>query len=378
VDEPTYTAGWLRGMPRWVPRLLLLVALVIIGLFFGLGVLRQLRDFLVLVLIAAFLSIALEPGVAYLASRGIRRGLGTWMMFLIVIVMGGTFIAAMIPLIVDQILELIDRAPDYIDDLSTLADRFGIDLSADRVSDALAGADADLQTYAADIAGSVFGVGTRLLTTVFQGLTVALFTFYFTAEAPKIRRGIASLLPVGRQRHVIRVWDIAIEKTGGYFYSRALLALVAAAVTWLVLSIIGVPFPLALALWVGVLSQFVPVVGTYIGGALPALIALLESPGKAVWVIVYIVAYQQLENYVLSPRVTARTMSLHPAVSFGSAIVGATLLGAPGAIMALPVAATFQAFISTYIQRYEVLGEEPGIGDQPAVGDPVAGAEPDG
>jgi predicted PurR-regulated permease PerM len=362
-------------MPRWAPRLLLLGALVIIGLFFGLGVLRQLRSLLVLILIAAFLSIALEPGVAYLASRGIRRGLGTWVMFLIVIVIGGTFIAAMIPLIVDQILELINRAPDYIDDLSSLADRFGIDLSADRVREALAGADADLQSYAADIAGSVFGVGTRLLTTVFQGLTVALFTFYFTAEGPKIRRGIASLLPVARQRPVIRVWDIAVEKTGGYFYSRALLALVAAAVTWVVLTIIGVPFPLALALWVGVLSQFVPVVGTYIGGALPALIALLESPGKAVWVIVFIVAYQQLENYVLSPRITSRTMSLHPAVSFGSAVVGATLLGAPGAIMALPVAATFQAFISTYIQRYDVIADQLGEDDQVPAGGEVPAAE---
>lgn len=372
VDEDTYTAGWLRGMPRWVPRLLLLTAAVMIALFFGLGVLRQLRDLLVLILIAAFLSIALEPGVAYLASKGIRRGLGTWVMFLLVIIMGGTFVAAMIPLIVDQVLELIDRAPRYIDDLSSLADRFGIDLSADRVRAALAGADADLQSYAADIAGSVFGVGTRLLTTVFQGLTVALFTFYFTAEAPKIRRGIASLLPVERQRHVIRVWDIAIEKTGGYFYSRALLALVAAAVTWLVLSIIGVPFPLALALWVGVLSQFVPVVGTYIGGALPTLIALLESPSKAVWVIVFIVAYQQLENYLLGPRITARTMSLHPAVSFGSAIAGATLLGAPGAIMALPVAATFQAFISTYVQRYEVIGDEAVAGEASAASAPDA------
>jgi len=261
----------------------------------------------------------------------------------------------MIPLIVDQVIELIDRAPSYVDDLSSVAARLGIDLSADRLREALSGVDADLQSYAADVAGSVFGVGTRLLTTFFQGLTVALFTFYLTAEAPRIRRGIASLFPAHRQREIIRVWDIAIEKTGGYFYSRALLALAAALVTWLVLSIIGLPFPLALGLWVGVLSQFVPVVGTYIGGALPVLIALLESPVAAVWVVVYIVAYQQLENYVLSPRLTARTMSLHPAVSFGSAIVGGTLLGAAGAIMALPVAATAQAFISTYVRRYDVI-----------------------
>jgi predicted PurR-regulated permease PerM len=355
VESETFTEGWLKGMPRWVPRLILLVAMAIALMFFSLAVLRQLRDFVILLLIAAFLSVALEPGVAYLATRGWRRGAGTAAMFGLLVVGGGTFIALMIPLIVDQILDLIDRTPDYIDNLSEFAGRLGLDLSPERVAEALSGVDADLQSYAADIAGSVFGVGTRLLTTFFQGLTIALFTFYFTAEAPKIRRGIASLLPERRQRDVIKVWDIAIEKTGGYFYSRALLALAAALVTWLVLTIIGLPFPLALGLWVGVLSQFVPVVGTYIGGALPVLIALLESPAKAAWVVVYIVAYQQVENYVLSPRVTARTMSLHPAVSFGSAIAGGTLLGAPGAIMALPVAATLQAFIATYIKRYELV-----------------------
>jgi len=355
MDEETYTEGWLRGMPRWIPRLLVLVAAGVTLMIFGLGVLRQLRSFLILVLIAGFLSIALEPGVAFLASKGWRRGFGTAAMFGLLVIGGGTFIALMIPLIVDQVIQLIDRAPEYVEDMSALADRFGIDLSPERVQEALTGVNSDLQSYAADIAGSVFGVGTRLLTTVFQGLTVGLFTFYFTAEAPKIRRGIASLLPEQRQRDVIRVWNIAIEKTGGYFYSRALLALVSALVTWLVLSIIGLPFALALGLWVGVLSQFVPVVGTYIGGSLPALIALLESPGEAAWVVLYIIGYQQVENYILSPRFTARTMSLHPAVSFGSAITGGILLGAPGAIMALPVAATVQAFVSTYIRRYEVI-----------------------
>ena len=115
------------------------------------------------------------------------------------------------------------------------------------------------------------------------------------------------------------------------------------------------PFALALALWLGVLSQFVPVFGTYIGGAVPTLIALLESPGTALGVLIFVVVYQQIENYLLSPRITARTMSLHPAVSFGSAIAGGTLLGVPGTLMALPVAATVQAFISTYIHRREVV-----------------------
>ncbi len=224
-------------------------------------------------------------------------------------------------------------------------------------------------TGATFLAGSAFGVGSRLLTTFFQGLTIALFTFYLVADAPRFRRVLMSTMPAEQQREVLRVWEIAIDKTGGYFYSRALLAAIAAVSSWIAFRILGVPFAAALALWLGVLSQFLPVIGTYVGGALPALIALLESPGKAVGVLVFIVVYQQIENYLLSPRITARTMSLHPAVSFGSAIAGATLLGAPGAIMALPVAATVQAFISTYLHRHEVvestlIGGAPGKSDE--------------
>ena len=215
-----------------------------------------------------------------------------------------------------------------------------------------------LQDYATDLAGSLFGVGTRLLGTIFSGLTILLFTFYLTADAPRLRRTVLSVLPAGRQREVLNVIEVAIEKTGAYFYSRALLAALAAFVTWLVLMILDVPFALPLGIWVGVLSQFVPVFGTYLGGVLPVLIALLDSPGKAIGVLIYIIVYQQVENYLISPRITARTMSLHPAVAFGAAIIGGTLLGAPGTLMALPVAATVQAFVSTYLHRHELVDSD--------------------
>ncbi len=121
------------------------------------------------------------------------------------------------------------------------------------------------------------------------------------------------------------------------------------------LAIIGVPSPLALALWVGLISQFIPAIGTYLAGALPVLIALLNNPIDALWVLIFILVYQQVENYLLSPKITAQTMDLHPAVAFGSAIVGGTLLGPMGAIMALPAAGVVQAFVSTIMQRHEVV-----------------------
>jgi len=342
-------------MPGWVPRLLVMVFGAIVGLWAAFNVLSRLRGLFILVAISLFLSIALEPGVNYLAKRGWRRGLATGVMFLGVLVVTALFIGLMVPLIVDQTIKLIDKIPSYVEQASAFAARFGVEFSGERIADAISNVGADLQGVAADVAGSVFGVGTALLSTVLQLLTIGLFTFYMTAEGPRMRRAVLAVLPQTRQREVLRVIDIAIDKTGGYFYSRALLALFAASLAWAAFTIIGVPFALALALWLGVLSQFVPVFGTYIGGVLPLLIALLENPTMAIAVLVYIVVYQQLENYLLAPKITHHTMSLHPAVSFGSAIAGGTLMGIPGALMALPVAATIQAFAGTYVNRHQVV-----------------------
>jgi len=193
---------------------------------------------------------------------------------------------------------------------------------------------------------------------VFQAFTVALFTFYLVADGPRLRRTICSLLRPERQREVLRAWELAIDKTGGYIYSRSLLAGLSALATWIALSIIGVPYALALALWVGIISQFVPVVGTYIAGALPVVIAGLNEPVDIIWTLAFIIVYQQIENYLLAPRITAHTMELHPAVAFGTVIAGAALIGPVGAVLALPAAAVGQAFVSTYIQRHDVVESE--------------------
>lgn len=363
-------------MPRWVPRLLIMIVVVIVGLFSAYHVLRQLRSLLVIIGISLFLSIALEPGVNFLARKGWKRGLGTGVMFLALVASVGLFIGLMIPLIIDQVTRLVTKLPEYIDQASEFLARFGIDFSSARLSEAVHNIDQDLNSFAADIAGSIFGVGQALLSTVFQLLTIGLFTFYMTADGPKLRRTVCSLLPAGRQIEVLRVWEIAIDKTGAYFYSRTLLAGFAAAVGWAVFTVVGIPYALALALWMAVLSQFVPVVGTYLGGALPLLIALLESPGKAIAVVIYVIVYQQIENYLLAPRITARTMALHPAVAFGSAIAGGTLLGVPGTLMALPAAATLQAFVTTYVERHQVVdspltedAQRPAKDDEPKDGE---------
>lgn len=203
-------------------------------------------------------------------------------------------------------------------------------------------------------AGSVWGLSATVLGGLFNALTVALFTFYFAAEGPRMRRAICSVLPPARQAEVLRAWEIAVAKTGGYIYSRALMAIVSGAAHYVLFLVLGVPYAPALAIWVGLVSQFVPTVGTYLAGALPMLLAFTEDPWDALWVLGFVVLYQQFENYVLQPRITARTVAIHPAVAFGSVVAGTALLGAVGALIAIPATATLQGFLGAYVKRYAV------------------------
>ena len=125
--------------------------------------------------------------------------------------------------------------------------------------------------------------------------------------------------------------------------------------TFLVLSVLGQPFAAPLAVFVGLVSQFIPTVGTYIAMIVPIVLALLTDPPDAVILLIFFTAYQQLENLVLSPKISAKTMTLHPAVAFGAVIMGGVLFGAMGAFLALPVAATMQAIVSQELIRHRVV-----------------------
>ena len=114
-----------------------------------------------------------------------------------------------------------------------------------------------------------------------QLFSVLLFTFYLVADGPKMRRAICSRLTPARQERVLGAWELAGDKTGGYLYSRALLALLSTVFHWIVFQSLGTAAPVALALWVGIISQFLPVVGTYLAGVLPVLLTFLDSPLKA-------------------------------------------------------------------------------------------------
>jgi predicted PurR-regulated permease PerM len=257
-------------------------------------------------------------------------------------------------LVVNQTSGLVTSAPDGLAQISTwLKDHYGINLptTSGQITK-------KLSDLAPGLAGGALGFATGLLGVVFQVFTVALLGFYFATDGPRVRRALCSALPPARQLEVLRVWDLAIEKTAGFLYSRVLLAACSSAAHGTFFAIIGLPYALTLAIFVGVISQFIPTVGTYIAGALPVLVALTVSPQKALIVLIFIVAYQQVENYLISPPLSAHTMELHPAIAFAGVIIGASLFGAAGAFLALPLVATGQAFFSSMITRHDLVESE--------------------
>lgn len=345
-------------MPRWVPRAIALALVGVLVLLATLWALSKLRSLLILVLVSLFLSFAIEPAVNRLARRGWRRGAATIAVFVVVGLAIAIFVIAMGSLLADQVVRFIDEGPRYIEQIETwLDDEFDVQINTDDiVAEFNEGGSA--ASLASRLAGNLLSVGAAIVNVVFQLLTILLFTFYLVADGPRLRRAICGALPPDRQRDVLRIWELAIDKTGGYIYSRALLALLSFLAHWLAFILLSIPFPLPLAIWVGVLSQFIPVVGTYIAGVLPVLIALLDEPISAVWTLIVIVLYQQIENYLFAPRVTAQTMSIHPAIAFGTVIAGASLLGTVGALLAVPAAATIQAFVSSYVTHHDIVDSE--------------------
>ena len=254
-------------------------------------------------------------------------------------------VALVIPAVISGTKQLIAAAPDTGATFVRFANRLGWHISAENLTDQIEQHAQELAGSAASLAGNVFGIAASILGGIFRWATIALFTFYIVAEGPKLRRIICSALPPKQQEHVLFVWDQAIEKTGGYFYSRLLLAVINGTGMYITLRVFSVPFAAPLAIFEGLVAEFIPIVGTYIAGAAPVFVALLSSPAAGIAALAYVLIYQQIENYLLSPRLTAKTMQLHPAVAFAAALVGGAIGGILTAFLALPVAAVIQAAI---------------------------------
>ncbi|MEU1482068.1 AI-2E family transporter [Streptomyces sp. NPDC001668] len=351
---PADGAGPNVRMPRWLPRAMVL-ALALIAVFqLGSWAFHQLIGLLTNILIAFFLALAIEPAVSKMAARGMRRGLATFLVFFGILIVTAGFVTLLGSMLAGQIIKIVEDFPDYLDSvIAWINGHFHTELKRVDVQEGLLRSDW-LRNYVQNSATGVLDVSAQVLGGLFQLLTIGLFSFYFAADGPRLRRAICSVLPPARQAEVLRAWEIAVDKTGGYIYSRGLMALVSGVAHFVLLQVLDVPYAPVLAVWVGLVSQFIPTIGTYLAGALPMLIAFTVDPWYALWVLVFVVIYQQFENYVLQPKLTSKTVDIHPAVAFGSVIAGTALLGAVGALVAIPAVATLQAFLGAYVKRYDV------------------------
>lgn len=374
TDAPSdRTDGTSEGGPRppdpdrvWLtPRRLASLVLVLVLSFAALNIIRALQTVLVMVAVSLFLSFAMEPAVQWLSRRGVRRVVATGVVFVFALLVLVGVIALMLPLFVTQLAELAADVPGILNRLDTdLVSRLplGLDVNASpslqreltAFSERL---NAQLREVALGAASEVLNIGRTAIGMLFQLATIGLLTFYLVSDGPRARRTLAGPLPPDRQREMLAIWEIAVAKTGGYIYSRALLAVAAAFSHALFFLAIGVPSPIPLAVWIGVTSAFIPVIGTYLGALAAVLVAFVGQPLDALLVAIFAIAYQQFENYVLAPRIQSTTMDVHPAIAFLAVVIGGTLLGAVGALLALPAFAVIQALLSTYVRRHELIDE---------------------
>ncbi|MBC2638665.1 MULTISPECIES: AI-2E family transporter [unclassified Rhodococcus (in: high G+C Gram-positive bacteria)] len=350
-----------RDTPRWLLPSIFYVLLAVAAYQLSGWLFVNLRSFLGLLFLAWLFSITLEPVVDWLEGRGLRRGAATGLVLFALFVAAVGFLALFGTLLAQQLAQLLKALPGALSSATEWSNRvFDTDFSTGE--DLIHLTPDTIRDLAQRFTPGVLGVLSSLLGVVFQMLTLLLFVFYMSAQGPTMRRTISSWFPARQQQVISVVWEISVEKAGGYVVSRLILAAVSSVATGVFLVVIGVPYWLPLALWTGVVSQFVPTLGTYLAIALPAIIAAAARPMDGVWVIVFGTVYQQIENYVLHPRITSATVSIHPAVAFGSVIVGASLFGAVGALVSVPVVAAIQALVETYGRRYELVadGGKPG------------------
>lgn len=310
------------------------------------------------VLMSWFASVAMEPAVRPL-SRHMKRGLATGLVMLTFLVLTILFVVVFGQLLLDQIAQLVKSLPNLVQNiLDRVSSITGSKLDLPGLLSQLDISPGTIAGYAGNIFSSALGIIGTVLGSVFGVFTFVLFTFYLSADGPRFRRYLVGLFPARLQRVAADVWDVTSEKTGGYVAARVVLATINSVTTGIVFVIIGMPYWLPLAIWTGLVAQFVPTIGTYISIILPVLVGLLSpTPIIGVIALVWALLYQQVENLTIEPRISARAVDVHPAVAFGSVMLGAALFGAAGALLSIPVIAMVLSLLETYRTRHEVLPE---------------------
>lgn len=341
VDEENPFGRPGRPLSRRSPFRVAFTAALGVALAYGLvNALIAVRSVLILILISAFLAIGLNPAIEALERRGIRRSAAVAIVLVAVVLFFVGFGFAVVPPIVDQGSQLAHKAPDYVKHLQNNSRIASLDAKYHFLS--------KLRTYVdkperigGPLFGGVLGAGKVVFGAVFQAITVLVLTLYLMANLPDIKASAYRIVPRSRRARVGLLTDEILERVGGYVAGNLLISLIAGTLTFVVLLILHVPYALGLALLVAV-TDLIPVVGATLGAAVVTLVGFFVSVKTGLIAAAYYVTYQQIENYVLYPRIMKRSVDVSPIATVVAVLVGGSLLGVLGALLAIPVAAAVQ------------------------------------
>jgi predicted PurR-regulated permease PerM len=303
--------------------------------------LASVSQIFILILIALFLAMGLNPAVEALRRRNMSRVTAVTIIFTSVIAFVVFFALVVAPPVISQGTQLINKAPTLLADLTNnatinkLNDQYGI---IDTLQSKLTSVTSD-GTLLISAFGGVIGVGKSVLSGFFTFLTILVLTLYFITSLPQAVNLGLSLVPASRRERVGHLTNAIIARVGSFVGSQIVIAAMASVFVFVLSLILGLPSPIAIGMIVFVCG-LIPLVGHFLGSGIVTIIALTQSIAIGVIAFVAYVVYVQIENYVVTPRIMKRTLAVPGAVTIISALIGSSLLGLVGGLLAVPVAAS--------------------------------------
>lgn len=319
-----------------------------VALAYGLvNALVAVRSVLILLLTAAFLAIGLNPAVEALTRRRVTRGRSVGIVLLAVLLLFVGFGFALVPPVIEQGQAFVDQLPRYLSQLqdnervASVDERFGLLARAETLLD-------DPGQLGVSAAGGVLGFGRIVFSAFFGALTVLIVTLYFLSSLPTIKASAYGLIPRSRRARVGLLTDEILSRVGGYVAGALAIASLAGVTTFVLLVMLGIDYPVALAMLVA-LTGLIPLIGATIGAVVVVTVALFTSVQVGIICAVWYLIYQQVENYVVYPRVMQRSVDVSPAATVVAVLVGGSLLGVLGALLAIPIAAAVQLVLKEVV-----------------------------
>ncbi|HEX8207145.1 MAG TPA: AI-2E family transporter [Solirubrobacteraceae bacterium] len=329
------------------PRLVFQSVLVIVGVCVSLYLVYLLRQPIGWVLIAGFLALALATPVNWLARR-MRRGLAIAIVYVGLLAIPILLALIIVPPIVTQVDDLARDVPGYAQDLREFVEENErlreIDEDYD-ITGRITEEAGKLPGRVGDAAGILGDIGIGLVNSIFAMITILVLTAFMLGSGPRWRRGALSLMPPERAARFDRVMERIAAAVAGYVAGAMAIALIAGTLTFIVLTILGVPFAGPLAVLAGFMS-LIPLIGATIAAVLIGIVTLFNDfPTDTIVWTVWAIVYQQLENNLVQPQIQKRTVDVQPFVVLFAVLCGSALLGVLGALVAIPVAASIQICI---------------------------------